>query len=183
MSLRRVYETTIIINAALEDPDVEATINKITTYLENHGGEIEEKNKWGRRRLAYPINKKYNGYYTHLIFNAAPSTVPILERFLTLDDTVLRHLTLQLSDALRSYRKEKNLAEGKTGGTCMSTVGEEIAVAKNIEDLVTSESNTEPKEEEKTVAPEKVEVEITEVVSDIDDTDEEVEEENDENNS
>ena len=59
MSLRRVYETTIIINAALEDPDVEATINKITTYLENHGGEIEEKNKWGRRRLAYPINKKY----------------------------------------------------------------------------------------------------------------------------
>ena len=40
MNLRRVYETTIIINAALTDSEVDATINKITTYLENHGGEI-----------------------------------------------------------------------------------------------------------------------------------------------
>ncbi len=124
MSLRRVYETTIIINAALEDTDVEAVVAKITTYLENHGSVIEEINKLGRRRLAYPINKKLNGYYMHIVFNAPPSIVPILERFLVLEDTILRHLTLQLDDVLRQYRKEKSLAEGKSGETLITSVGE-----------------------------------------------------------
>jgi len=124
MNIRRVYETTIIINAALEDQDIDVVINKITTLLTNHGGVVEEQNKWGRKRLAYAINKKHNGYYVHLIFEVAPSAVPVLERFLTLEDTILRHLTLQLSPELRAYRKEKSLAAGKSGETTMSSVVE-----------------------------------------------------------
>lgn len=112
MSLRREYETTIIVNAALEDPDVEALITKVTGYLENHGATIQETGRWGRRRLAYPINKKYNGYYIHLVFEANPSTVPILERFLVLEDTVLRHLTLVLPKKLREYREKRALEGG-----------------------------------------------------------------------
>ena len=122
MSLRRVYETTVIINAALEDQDIDAVVSKITNYIENHGGELIETNKWGRRRLAYPINKKFNGYYVHLVFTTVPSVVPVLERFLILEDTVLRHLTLLLPDKLRELRKEKALAEGKVGeGTSVSS--------------------------------------------------------------
>ncbi|MFP4368870.1 MAG: 30S ribosomal protein S6 [Candidatus Kapaibacterium sp.] len=108
MSLRRVYETTMIVNAALEDPDVDAVVSKVTGYIENHGGEVLEVNKWGRRRLAYPINKKYNGFYVHIIFNTVPDTVPILERFLVLEDTVLRHLTLILPEELREFRKNRS---------------------------------------------------------------------------
>lgn len=115
MSLRRVYETTVIINAALEDADIDAVISKITSYIESHGGTISQINKWGRRRLAYPINKKYNGYYVHLVFDSVPSVLPVLERFLVLEDTVLRHLTLVLPERLRKLRLEKALAEGKTG--------------------------------------------------------------------
>lgn len=121
MSLRRVYEATIIVNAALEDNDVDAVVSKVTNYIENHGGEIIEVNKWGRRRLAYPINKKYNGYYVHLIFSTLPNVVPVLERFLVLEDTVLRHLTLVLPQKLRDFRQEKALAEGKQGGTTMTS--------------------------------------------------------------
>jgi small subunit ribosomal protein S6 len=127
MKERRVYETTIIINAALEDLDIDAVIAKITTYIENHGGVIEEINKWGRRRLAYPINKKYNGYYVHIIFNTLPSSLPVLERFLVLEDTVLRHLSLQLPQKLRDFRKAKLLAEGRTeGGTIMTSGFDEV---------------------------------------------------------
>ena len=104
MSERRVYETTFIINAALEDNDIEAVITKVTGYIENHGGKVEEIDRWGRRRLAYPINKKYNGYYVHVIFQATSSTIPILERFMVLEDTVLRHLTRILSSKLREFR-------------------------------------------------------------------------------
>ncbi len=135
MNIRRLYESTIIINAALEDPDIDGVISKVATYIENHGGTILEVNKWGRRRLAYPINKKYNGFYVHIVFETLPNSVPVLERFLVLEDTVLRHLTLQLSEKLREYRKEKALAAGAaSSGTVMIS------------------STDEPKEKE--VAPE-----------------------------
>lgn len=128
MSLRRVYETTVIINAALEDQDIDAVISKITNYIENHGGELIETNKWGRRRLAYPINKKYNGYYVHLVFTTVPSVLPVLERFLILEDTILRHLTLILPDKLRKIRHDKALAEGKTGeGTTLISTLDDVA--------------------------------------------------------
>jgi len=106
MSLRRIYETTFIVNAALEDTDIESVISKVLSYIENNGGTSLEINKWGRRRLAYPINKKYNGYYVHIIFEAKPSAIPILERFLVLEDTILRHLTLILPKNLRAYRQK-----------------------------------------------------------------------------
>lgn len=114
MSARRIYETIFIVNASLEEQEIEEVITKVTSYIENNGGEITEINKWGRRRLAYPINKKYNGYYVHLIFNAKPSMVPLLERFLVLDDTILRHLTLILPKKLRDYRKRFAEETGRT---------------------------------------------------------------------
>ncbi len=143
MSLRRVYETTVIINAALEDQDIDAVISKITSYIENHGGELMETNKWGRRRLAYPINKKYNGYYVHLVFTTIPSVLPVLERFLILEDTILRHLTLILPEKLRKLRQEKALAEGKAGeGTTLISTADETAEAE-VEDKKAETTETE----------------------------------------
>ncbi len=112
MSIRKIYETTFIVNAALEDPDIEAIITKVTNYIQNLGADIIQINKWGRRRLAYPITKKYNGYYVHVLYDASPSIIPLIERFLVLDDTILRHLTLALPKKLREYRL-KAIAEGK----------------------------------------------------------------------
>ncbi len=111
MSVRRVYETTIIVNAALEDADIDNVVNKVTGYIENHGGIIKELDRWGRRRLAYPINKKFNGYYVRVEFETMPNTVPILERFLVLEDTILRHLTLDLPEALKDLRKQRQIEE------------------------------------------------------------------------
>jgi len=124
MNIRRVYETTIIINAALNEQDTEAAVNKVIAYIQDRGGTIEETNKWGNRRLAYPINKKHHGYYMHLIYNIQPVEIPSIERFLVLDDTVIRHLTLQLNPELREFRKQKSLAEGKSGETIISSVVE-----------------------------------------------------------
>ncbi len=113
MSVRREYESVIIINAALEDDDIENVIQKITNYIENHGGNIQEINRWGRRRLAYPINKKYNGFYVHIILIAFSNTIPILERFLILEDTVLRHLTKILPKKVKDFRHKRSVEQGK----------------------------------------------------------------------
>ncbi len=113
MSVRRQYETTYIINAALEDNDVEQVINRVSEYITNHGGTISEVNKWGRRRLGYPIAKKFNGFYVHCIFDSAASIIPQLERFFVLDDNVLRHLTMQLTDKLRQFRVTRAIAQAE----------------------------------------------------------------------
>ncbi len=134
MSLRRIYESTIIINAALEDNDIEAVITRICTYIENHGGQILEVDKWGRKRLAYPINKKYNGYYVHIVFDSLPANIPVFERFLILEDTVIRHLTLVLDEKLRAFRRERALSEGKESGTTL--VSETDEPVKLVEEKV-----------------------------------------------
>lgn len=136
MSIRRLYESTFIINAALEDPDVEAVIRRVTDYIENHGGNFVEMNKWGRRRLAYPIKKKYNGYYVYMAFEAASEILPLVERFFNLEENVLRHLTLELSEKLREHRKERALIAGST--IPAEPVEDSVAPVKAV-----AENNTE----------------------------------------
>lgn len=151
MSLRRMYETTIIVNAALEDSDIDAVLNKVAGYIENHGGKILEINKWGRRRLAYPINKKYNGYYIHLVFDTAPSTIPVLERFLVLEDTVLRHLTLILPKKLKEYREKRAIEEG----VAYSAINPDAQkIKKEKED---AEKQADPENKPKEIVPENAE--------------------------
>lgn len=113
MAEKRLYETTFIVNAALEDQDIDAVVSKVTGYIENHGGSLNEVNRWGRRRLAYPINKKFNGYYVHCIYEILPENMPLIDRFLVLEDTVLRHLNLQLSDKLIEVRSKRAAEKAK----------------------------------------------------------------------
>lgn len=112
MSIRRLYETTYILNAALEDNEIEEAITRINEYIVQHGGILREVNRWGRRRLAYPIKKRHNGYYVHCIYEAPASSMPLLERYFVLDDSVLRHLTVQLSERLLEYRRQRAAAQG-----------------------------------------------------------------------
>ncbi len=113
MNSRKLYETTFIVNAALEDQDIDAVVSKASAYIENNGGVIRELHKWGRKRLAYPINKKFNGYYVHIIFETKAASIPLLERFFVLDDTILRHLILSISESLIELRANRALMEGK----------------------------------------------------------------------
>ena len=111
MSESRSYETTYIMNAALEDAEIEAAILRVNTFIGEHGGKIREENKWGRRRLAYPIGKKYNGYYVHLVFEIGADILPALERFFMLEESVIRHLSLQLDEKLHAFRKVRAEAQ------------------------------------------------------------------------
>lgn len=92
----RLYETTFIVNASLDDPQVDAVITRVQDTVTKNGGTVKALNKWGRKRLSYSINKKTNGYYVNLEF-LSPSAAPnALERFYQLDEMILRHLTIQV---------------------------------------------------------------------------------------
>ncbi len=107
MNAKSLYETTFIVNSTLEDQDTEALVSKVVAYIENHGGVIKNTEHWGRKRLAYPINKKYNGYYVHLTFEMVKENLAIIDRFMVLEDTILRHLTVSLAQEMIDLRARK----------------------------------------------------------------------------
>jgi small subunit ribosomal protein S6 len=95
-STKRLYETTFIVNASLDDPQVEAVITRVQETIAKNGGSIVAVNKWGRKRLSYPVNKKTNGFYVNLEFEATGTVIAPLERSFQLDEMVLRHMTIVL---------------------------------------------------------------------------------------
>ena len=92
----RMYETTFIVNASLDDSQVDAVIGRVQDTITKNGGTVTALTKWGRKRLAYSISKKTNGFYVNIEFKA-PSTLPgTLERAFQLDEMILRSLMITL---------------------------------------------------------------------------------------
>ena len=93
---KQPYETTFIVNASLEDAQIEAVVNHIQELITRNGGEITAINRWGRKRLAYTIKKKNNGYYANIEFSSPGTVLSELERTYILDENILRFLTIRL---------------------------------------------------------------------------------------
>lgn len=89
--LTNSYETLFIIDAQLTDEEIKALTEKFTALIAANGtvGEVSE---WGKRRLAYPINDKPEGYYVLAKFSAAPEFPAELDRILHITDGVMRSL-------------------------------------------------------------------------------------------
>jgi small subunit ribosomal protein S6 len=90
------YESTAIVNASLDDSQIEAVIGRVQDTITKNGGTIKALNKWGRKRLAYSINKKSNGFYVNIEFTGPGQAIAQLERAYQLDEMILRYLTIKL---------------------------------------------------------------------------------------
>ncbi|MBQ6400745.1 MAG: 30S ribosomal protein S6 [Firmicutes bacterium] len=85
------YELMFIIDPALEDEAKESVIEAVKGIIETEG-EVGEVDVWGMRKLAYPIQKKSEGYYVVVTFKAQPTLPKELDRRLKISDHVMRHL-------------------------------------------------------------------------------------------
>jgi small subunit ribosomal protein S6 len=110
MDVIRTYESTVIINASLDDAQVEGVVTRITETMTKNGGTIVALNKWGRKRLAYPINKKTNGYYVNIEFTGPSQMIALLERSYQLDEMILRYLTIALDSKALAAKKAAPVA-------------------------------------------------------------------------
>jgi small subunit ribosomal protein S6 len=103
-----VYESAVMINAALDDELIDSIVSKIKETIINNGGEIREIENWGRKRLAYMVKKSKIGYYAIFRFTAPSKIIAKLERFFSLDEQILRYLTIKLDgDAVDYLEKNK----------------------------------------------------------------------------
>jgi small subunit ribosomal protein S6 len=93
----RAYELMVIIDAELDDEVIDATVKRIAGLLDQRGATVKSEDRWGRRRFAYEINHKHEGYYVVFEF-VGGSDLDQLERALRLADETVRHKIVRLPD-------------------------------------------------------------------------------------
>lgn len=86
----RHYEVMVILDPDIEERTVAPSLDQFLSVVKNSGGSVEKVDVWGRRKLAYEINKKAEGIYAVLDLNADPDAVRELDRQLGLQESVLR---------------------------------------------------------------------------------------------
>ena len=142
----QVYESAVLIIASLEDDQIGNITNRIKETITSNGGEVQEIEDWGRKRLAYVVKKSKIGYYLIFRYNSSPDIVSKLERLFQLDESVLRYLTLKLNkDALEQIEQSKIQA---------AALQEEEKAA--IKPLVKETKISEDKNEKLNSEPEKI---------------------------
>jgi len=110
----RTYETLYIVRPDLSDEDVQAIADDITAQVSAAGGEVIKAETWGKRRLAYEVQKCSEGYYVLVRFTATPEFVAKLENHFRLTDTIIRFLIVHFDErALRLEASQKKRKEAE----------------------------------------------------------------------
>ncbi|HEX7165802.1 MAG TPA: 30S ribosomal protein S6 [Acidimicrobiales bacterium] len=96
----RPYEVVVIVDASLEDEAIRATIDRATELVRSRGGNPNRVDRWGKRRFAYELKHRWEGYYALLDVTAEPEVMAELDRMLSLADEVIRHKIMRLPEGV-----------------------------------------------------------------------------------
>jgi small subunit ribosomal protein S6 len=91
----RSYETIFIIDCALEEEATKNLVSRIRNEIESLGGVIKNLDEWGKKKLAYSIDYKSEGYYVFIEFDANPETPLALERLYRITEGILKGLVVK----------------------------------------------------------------------------------------
>ena len=100
------YECLFIVDVTKGEAVTDATVNKFMSLIEANA-EVVDVAKWGKRRLAYPINDMPEGYYVVATFKSEPSFPSELERLFNIDETVMRSMAIKLDYDAAAKKAEK----------------------------------------------------------------------------
>ena len=89
------YELAVVVSAKIEDDARNAVVEKVKKTIEKHGGQITNIDDWGKKKLAYEIEKMTEGFYYFIQFDAEPSTPAEIESRMRIMDGVIRYLCVK----------------------------------------------------------------------------------------
>ena len=101
------YETVFILNPVLSDVQIEEAVQKFEIFLLERKGEMINKENWGLKKLAYPIQNKKSGFYHLFEFTVDPSAIEFLEVEFKRDERVMRYLTVKLDKFAIEWAKKR----------------------------------------------------------------------------
>lgn len=103
----RRYETIFIASPVLTDEQVDELVRNFEGIIAEQGGELLKTDKWGRKKLAYEVQKFSEGYYTLFEMNAGPSLVAELERRFRNHDSVIKFLSIRMDEQAKAADRQK----------------------------------------------------------------------------
>ena len=107
----RIYEELFIVKPDAPEEEADQFVEQLRTQLTAAGATVDKIEKWGKRRLAYKVDKYREGAYVLLQFTAKPETVKELERRLRVSDIVLKFLTVRIDEVLKRLEKRKKVRD------------------------------------------------------------------------
>lgn len=96
--IKNFYESMFIVDVTDGEDAVKASVEKFVGLINANSETVYEVNEWGKRRLAYPINDKPEGYYVVVTFKADPEFPAEFERLATIDESILRSMVIRLEN-------------------------------------------------------------------------------------
>ena len=107
----RHYETIFIASPTLTDEQSDELVKQYEGIIAEQGGELLQTDKWGRKKLAYEVQKFSEGYYTLFEMNAGPTLIAELERRFRNNDAVIKYMSVRLDEAEKSAGRTKQRIE------------------------------------------------------------------------
>jgi small subunit ribosomal protein S6 len=158
----RRYEQIYILRPSLSEDQITAVIENANQVVLGEDGAIIAVNRWGMRKLAYPIKKEPQGYYVLCDFAGTPGAVAEIERKFRIDDSVLKYLTVKLADSITAEEisAAKEEAESKAAHAAAETEESQApaespkAVKKPTEEVAAETAETDEKKEAGETEPE-----------------------------
>ena len=136
----RDYELVLVISPDVGDEGFPTTVERVSNFIQERGGQIKDTDQWGRRRLAYPIRRATEGFYAVTHCSLEPTELRALEGNLGLAEDVLRHLVVRQEEVPLSPAKE------------VSSMGQDALVGAGDEPLASPEDSPLSPREEAVVA-------------------------------
>ncbi|MHB8465914.1 MAG: 30S ribosomal protein S6 [Acidimicrobiales bacterium] len=96
----RPYEVMIIFDAGLEEDSIRAILDRASEALQAGGGRVARVDRWGKRRFAYELKHRLEGYYVLVEATSDPAAMAQMDRVLSLADEVVRHKVIRLPESV-----------------------------------------------------------------------------------
>jgi small subunit ribosomal protein S6 len=126
------YESLFIVDVSKGEEVTEAAVNKFTSLIEANA-EVIEVAKWGKRRLAYPINDMPEGYYVVVTFKSEPAFPAEFERLANIDEAVLRSMVIKLEYDAVERKAKKDAEAAEKAAAAEAVVAEEAETVEPAE--------------------------------------------------
>lgn len=123
----RRYELIYILRPNLGEEEINTIIENTGKIITDEGGTIIDLDRWGMRKLAYPIKKEIQGYYVFCDYAGTPAAVTEMERRFRIDDAVLKFLTIKIADEMTEERIQAAIGETEARNAAEEQVEEAAA--------------------------------------------------------
>jgi small subunit ribosomal protein S6 len=129
----RIYEELFIVKPDAPEEEVDGFVEQLRGQLTTAGATVDKVEKWGKRRLAYKVDKYREGAYVLLQFTASAETVKELERRLRVSDVVLKFLTVRIDQTLKRLEKRKKARDKRAAKRASQAPAAPMPAAPSME--------------------------------------------------